>query len=137
MKRSETFENLPQGYMHNEKKNRESNIELMRIIMMLLIIAHHYVVNSGITNLYNFSNITVNMIFLQVIGLFGKTIINCFILITGYFSIKGKFSFKKVIRLFLEIKFYTLITYFNCYRNWYIFNKRINKNCFLYKLWSK
>lgn len=112
MKRSETFENLPQGYMHNEKKNRESNIELMRIIMMLLIIAHHYVVNSGITNLYNFSNITVNMIFLQVIGLFGKTIINCFILITGYFSIKGKFSFKKVIRLFLEIKFYTLITYF-------------------------
>lgn len=27
---------------------RQSNIELLRIIGMLLIVAHHYVVNSGI-----------------------------------------------------------------------------------------
>lgn len=85
------------GDMPSEKKKRESNLELMRIIMMLLIIAHHYVVNSGITSLYNFSNITGNMIFLQCIGFSGKIMINCFILITGYFSIKGKFSFEKVI----------------------------------------
>ena len=31
------------------KKNRDSNLELYRIIVMLLIIAHHYVVNSGLT----------------------------------------------------------------------------------------
>ena len=29
-------------------KNRDSNIELYRIVLMLLIIAHHYVVNSGV-----------------------------------------------------------------------------------------
>ena len=28
-------------------KQRESNLELYRIIVMLLIVAHHYVVNSG------------------------------------------------------------------------------------------
>lgn len=111
MKKSETFENLSHGYMHNEKKKRESNLELMRIIMMLLIIAHHYVVNSGVTNLYNYSNITGNMIFLQLIGFSGKIMINCFILITGYFSIKGKFSFEKLVRLYLEIKFYKIIIY--------------------------
>lgn len=99
------------GGMPSEKKKRESNLELMRIIMMLLIIAHHYVVNSGITNLYDFSNITGNMIFLQCIGFSGKIMINCFILITGYFSIKGKFSFEKVIRLYLQIKFYKIIIY--------------------------
>lgn len=95
----------------SSKKKRDSNIELMRIVMMILIIAHHYVVNSGITELYDFSNITNNMFFLQGIGAFGKTMINCFILITGYFSIKGKFSFKKVIRLYLEIKFYKIVIY--------------------------
>ena len=32
------------------KKNRNSNLELYRIIVMLLIVAHHSVVNSGILN---------------------------------------------------------------------------------------
>ena len=31
-----------------EKKERNSNIELYRIIVMLLIVMHHYVVNSGL-----------------------------------------------------------------------------------------
>ena len=30
-------------------KVRSSNLELYRIICMLLIVAHHYVVNSGLT----------------------------------------------------------------------------------------
>lgn len=30
------------------KKRRDSGIELFRIITMLLIVAHHYVVNSGL-----------------------------------------------------------------------------------------
>lgn len=34
--------------MDREKLMRNSNIELYRIILMLIIIAHHYVVNSGI-----------------------------------------------------------------------------------------
>lgn len=33
------------------KSPRDSNIELLRILMMLVIIAHHYVVNSGIASL--------------------------------------------------------------------------------------
>lgn len=33
------------------KTQRNSNIELLRILMMLVVIAHHYIVNSGITPL--------------------------------------------------------------------------------------
>ena len=29
-------------------KERSSNLEILRIVAMLIIIAHHYVVNSGI-----------------------------------------------------------------------------------------
>ena len=37
--------NGTQGY---PRKLRDSNLELFRIITMLLIVAHHYVVNSGL-----------------------------------------------------------------------------------------
>lgn len=30
-------------------RERDSNLELFRIIAMILIVAHHYVVNSGLT----------------------------------------------------------------------------------------
>ena len=32
----------------NAVKVRDSNLELFRIVTMLLIVAHHYVVNSGL-----------------------------------------------------------------------------------------
>ena len=35
---------------------------------MLMIIAHHYVVNSGITELYDSSQVSVNQIFLSIFG---------------------------------------------------------------------
>lgn len=78
---------------------------------MLLIIAHHYVVNSGISELYDFNNITGNMIFLQLFGFAGKIGINCFVFITGYFMIKSQFKFQKLLKLYLEIKFYKLVIY--------------------------
>lgn len=36
-------------------KVRESNIELLRIVMMLVIVLHHYIVNSGITDVISAS----------------------------------------------------------------------------------
>lgn len=62
---------------------------------MIAIVAHHFVVNSGVTQLYDFSHITHNMIFLQIFGFAGKAMINGFLLISGYFMIKQKTSFKK------------------------------------------
>lgn len=90
---------------------RDSNFELFRIVLMLLIVAHHYVVNSGISQFYDFNNITGNMIFLQLFGFAGKIGINCFVFITGYFMIKSQFKFQKLLKLYLEIKFYKLTIY--------------------------
>lgn len=93
------------------EKVRDSNIELYRIISMLLIIAHHYVVNSGLTTEnYIFSNPTsAKSLFLLVLGAFGKTGINCFVLITGYFMCTSKISAKKIAKLFFEVMFYKYI----------------------------
>lgn len=38
-----------QTITHPEKIDRSSNLELYRIVCMLMIVAHHFVVNSGLT----------------------------------------------------------------------------------------
>lgn len=91
---------------------RDSNIELYRIILMLLIIAHHYVVNSGIPEIFDFEHIAGNMVFAQIIGMWGKTVINCFSIITGYFMVKSNTTLKKFTRLFLQVEFYYVFFYF-------------------------
>ena len=94
-----------------QKAKRNSNVELLRIIMMITIVAHHLVVNSGIIECFDYQNITGNMIFLQLFGFAGKAMINGFLLITGYFMVKSKFSFNKVVKLYIEIKLYKFLIY--------------------------
>ena len=74
----------------NDAKNniRNSNLELLRIITMLLIVAHHYVVNSGLFQIggpIKSDLMSLKSMFLLVFGAWGKIGINAFVLITGYF----------------------------------------------------
>ena len=78
------------------KTTRTSNLELFRIITMLMIVAHHYVVNSGLTQLIYADLSSGKSMFLLLFGAWGKTGINCFVLITGYFMCKSKITFKKL-----------------------------------------
>ena len=94
------------------KKERSSNLELLRIIAMLSIVAHHYVVNSGVTELYNINDgITSNALFMQLFGMWGKTAINAFIMISGYFMCTSKLTVKRFGKVYLEAKFYSVIIY--------------------------
>lgn len=78
----------------NSKKPRNSNLELYRIIVMLLIIAHHYVVNSGLYEAIREAPMTASSSAMLLFGAWGKTGINCFVLITGYFMCKSTFSWE-------------------------------------------
>lgn len=91
---------------------RDSSIELFRIVTMLVIVAHHYVVNSGIISEITAENaLQLNSIFCLIFGWGGKTGINCFVFITGYFMCKSDISLKKFLKLALEIEFYNIIIY--------------------------
>ncbi len=96
------------------KKVRSSNLELFRIISMLLIIAHHYVVNSGLSSLdgplYD-DNFSVKSIIMFLFGAWGKTGINCFIMITGYFMCTSQITAKKYVKLLLEVFLYKIVIY--------------------------
>lgn len=92
----------------NTRNYRNSNLELLRIISMLLIITHHYSVHGGFD--LTGHELTTNKIIVQILSLGGKLGVNCFILITGYFMINSKFKFEKLIKLIAEVFFYSVLS---------------------------
>ena len=91
-----------------EKKQRNSNLELYRILLMLGIIAHHYVVNTGVLGIISSEPLTIKSLFFYLFGMWGKIGINCFVMITGFFMCKSSISVRKFLKLLLEIEFYKL-----------------------------
>lgn len=94
-----------------QTKRRDSNLELFRIFMMLSIVAHHYVVNSGLYSLaieppYDWRNY-----FVFLFGMWDKIGINCFVLITGYFMCKSEITVRKFLILLFEVLFYNIVCY--------------------------
>lgn len=91
----------------NNEKFRNSNIELLRIISIILIIFSHFCIHQ------NFPQLTINNVsfqtFLTQIGHFGCIGNHIFIIITGYFLIEKKFNIKKIIKLILEMLFYSVL----------------------------
>lgn len=89
---------------------RSSNIELFRILSMLIIVAHHYVVNSGLINCIDAQkSLHLQDYFLLLFGWGGKTGINCFVLITGYFMCTSNITKEKFIKLLGEVYFYNIV----------------------------
>lgn len=80
---------------------------------MLAIVAHHYVVNSGLMERINESGpMSFPSLFLLLFGCWGKIGINCFVLITGYFMCRSHITLRKFLKLYLEWMFYTIVIYF-------------------------
>lgn len=90
---------------------RVSTIELLRIIAMLLIVVHHYTVYGGTdkTQLLN-NGYFLNAYFLQILTL-GELGVNIFVLILGYYSVKSSLSLKKILRLEMQVLFYSVLGY--------------------------
>ena len=88
---------------------RNSNIELLRIVAMLAIIAHHYVVNSTVSQMFDPVYPTLNSMFLQLWGMWGKTAINVFVLISGYFMCRSSLTARRYLKILLEIVFYSWV----------------------------
>ena len=76
---------------------------------MLFIVSHHYVVNSGVLNETSILPLSWRTTLLYVMGMWGKTGINCFVLITGYFMCKSNITLRKFLKLTLEVFFWNFI----------------------------
>ena len=104
---------------------------------MLMIVLHHYCVNSGLTEVMVWNNITPNMILVQFMSIGGKVGVNIFFLISGYFMINKMSNLRKVIKLLFEILFYNIIIFlFLYYVEGVEYTKSDLLNCFIPVLFS-
>ena len=94
----------------DKMKERKSNIELLRIITMIMIVFHHFAVHGK----FNFpiDSISINRIWILFIWIFGKVGVNIFVLISGYLLINSKkLKITKVIKILSQLIFYSVSIY--------------------------
>jgi surface polysaccharide O-acyltransferase-like enzyme len=90
----------------NETAIRDSNFELLRIILISMIICLHYFKYGGA--LHTLIPSDSNYCFAYGLESLFIIAVDCFILITGYYQINGKFKFKKIIDLWAQVIFYSI-----------------------------
>ncbi|MET0299012.1 MAG: acyltransferase [Flavitalea sp.] len=101
----------------SNQKQRESNIELLRLISMLIIVIYHFFINAIIPSSPELDYITKPLIAVIHIGVI------CFVLISGYWGIK--FSLKGFTKVFLYCSFYSVLIFgAGCLLNPDLFNIR-------------
>ena len=89
---------------------RQSNIELLRIIAMILIVAHHFAVHGGFD--FSSSTLSLNRFWIQFIQLGGKIGVDIFVLISGYFLISAtQIKTKKVLIFWLQVFTYSVVLF--------------------------
>lgn len=95
--------------MDNTDKKRNSSIELLRIIIMIMIIGHHFATHGG----FSFDNsITIPRLWWNLIEMGGNFGVDVFIIISGYYLIKNdsfKINWNKALKLWGQIFFYSII----------------------------
>lgn len=95
-----------------KKTERSSNFELLRIISMFLIILHHFGAHGFTTyGLLSTGLLPATENWIKVFLAIGKFGVNLFVLISGYFLVKSKFKWSKLVKLILQTMFFTVSLY--------------------------
>lgn len=93
-------------FLNQKQKMRQSNFELLRIISMLMIVAHHFVVHGEFG--FQAGVFSLSHIYLNIFSMGGKIGVNIFVLISAYFLLDSpSFRISKVIKLWAQIVFYS------------------------------
>ena len=92
---------------------RNSSIELLRIISMVMIMFHHFAYHGNFE--WNYNEITIPHLWYNFILMGGKVGVNIFVLISGFFLIENTerlFQPKKLLKFWGQVVFYSITTYF-------------------------
>lgn len=94
--------------MTTVKKQRSANLDLLRIVSMLLIVFLHSIDHSGV--LENAENCGTGMYF-YIRFAYGlcQVCVNIYIMLSGYFMIHSAFRLQKLAALWMEAAFYSVV----------------------------
>ena len=94
----------------NKVSKRQSNIELLRIISMIMVIAHHLSYRGGFE--FDTNSITINRLWTQFLMYGGHIGVAVFVLISGYFMIEQmNLRIERIARIWLQMFFYSVLGY--------------------------
>lgn len=97
--------NVKQNTSIKSRESRESNLELLRILCMLLIIAHHCVLHGQAVSMSMSINRLVSLFILPG----GKIGFICFLALSMWFLVDKPFKAERFIRVWLEVLFYSVL----------------------------
>lgn len=102
--------------MDEIRNKRNSTIELVRIICMLLIVSRHYYTMAEWGDMISISNWSWRTVFVQLAAFGGGAVaINTYLLISGYYMVDRKLNWKRIVALIGEVFIYSwLILAINC-----------------------
>lgn len=90
------------------KSKRMANIELLRMIAMLMVITLHYL-DKGLFLPSHLGEYTMNGSLAWFLKAFSIVAVNVYVLITGYFLVEAKFRCIKALQLMGQVLFYSLL----------------------------
>jgi len=91
-------------------ENRLANLELLRVVSMLMIILLHLL---GKTSLL-WEELPINSFSYAVcwfLYALCMTSVNCYVIISGYFLIDAKWKLKKAMNIYIQVLFYSVVLY--------------------------
>ena len=93
-------------------KVRNSNIELLRIVSMLMIVILHFLMHGQILKWSAFGSKEYAIYWM--IEAFVFVSVNAFVLISGYFLCLSKFKVSRLMKIWFQVLFYSIICTICC-----------------------
>lgn len=90
------------------KSKRLANIELLRIIAMLMVVMLHYLGKGELLPKIAL-DMDVNGYIAWILESLSIVSVNVYVLISGYFLVESEFKPKKIVKLVLQVLFYTIL----------------------------
>lgn len=90
------------------QKPRNGNMDLLRIFSMFLIVLLHSIDHSGVLEQAEFSSTAINL-WVRFTYMLTQVCVNLYVLISGYFLVNSRFRLQKLVALWLEVTFYSVV----------------------------
>lgn len=91
------------------KKERHTGFELLRIVSMIMIVLMHIIGHGGLKDAVT-PNMPLYHIYWLIYAL-SRVSTNCFVMLSGYYMVTSKLKPSRVLRVWCEVLFYSLLTY--------------------------
>lgn len=96
-------------HVNDSGKERNASLDLLRILCMFLIVLAHAIGHGKVLNVASVNS--VNYFLINVLKAFLSVLVNCFVLISGYFLCTREFRLKKALFIWGQALFWSLGLY--------------------------